>query len=222
MHKLLSRPRLRQIGTAPDLLRSGTRTRKIRIAIGKLLMGYVGLPKLFTVFAVSCKQRFGVYVLMNARPPFQTPGFCASLVSIPSAGGAMPKRVLIADDSPSVRKLVLVLFKSNGFSICGEAENGAQAIEKARQTRPDIIVLDYSMPVMDGIRAAKSLKQLMPRVPLLLFTVHDSWVLEKEALAAGVAAIVSKEKASDLIIKARTLLSARNRLKRMFSLRIWW
>jgi two-component system chemotaxis response regulator CheY len=129
----------------------------------------------------------------------------------------MPKRVLIVDDSPLVRKMVLFLFASNGFSICGEAENGAQAIEKARETRPDIIVLDYSMPVMDGIRAAKSLKQLMPRVPLLLFTVHDSWVLQKEALAAGASAIVSKEKASDLILKARTLLSARNRLKRMFT-----
>jgi CheY-like chemotaxis protein len=77
----------------------------------------------------------------------------------------MPKRVLIVDDSPSLRKMVFLLFTSNGFSICGEAENGAQAIEKARQTRPDIIVLDYSMPVMDGIRAAQSLKQLMPRVP---------------------------------------------------------
>jgi two-component system chemotaxis response regulator CheY len=120
----------------------------------------------------------------------------------------MSKRVLIVDDSPSVRKMVFVLFTSHGFSICGEAENGAEAIEKAKQTRPDIIVLDNSMPVMDGIRAAKALKQLMPRVRLLLFTVHDSCILEKEALAAGVAAIVPKEKASDLITKARTLLSA--------------
>jgi CheY-like chemotaxis protein len=79
--------------------------------------------------------------------------------------------------------------------------------------------MDYSRPVMDGIRAAKSLKQLMLRVPLFLFTVRDSGVLEREALAAGMAAIVPKEKASDLIIKARTLLSARNRLKRMFALR---
>jgi two-component system, chemotaxis family, chemotaxis protein CheY len=119
----------------------------------------------------------------------------------------MPKRVLIVDDSPSIRKMVFILFTSNGFSVCGEAENGAQAIEKARETRPDIIVLDYRMPVMDGIRAAKSLKQLMPRVPLLLFTVHDSGRLEKEALAAGVAAIVSKEYASDLVAIAVKLLN---------------
>jgi two-component system chemotaxis response regulator CheY len=134
----------------------------------------------------------------------------------------MPKRVLIVDDSPSFRKLVFILFTSHGFSICGEAENGAQAIEKARQTRPDIIVLDYSMPVMDGIRAAQSLKQLMPRGPLLLFTVYDSLVLQEEALAAGVSAIVSKEKASDLIIQAQVLLSARNRLKRMFAPHTRW
>ena len=131
----------------------------------------------------------------------------------------MPKRVLIVDDSPSVRKLVFILFTSNGFSIFGEAENDAQAIEKARQMRPDIIVLDYSMPVMDGIRAAKSLKHLMPSVPLLLFTVHDSGVLEKEALAAGVAAIVSKEKASDLITKSPHAPQRRNRLKRSLVLR---
>jgi two-component system, chemotaxis family, chemotaxis protein CheY len=119
----------------------------------------------------------------------------------------MPKRVLIVDDSPSIRKMVFILFTSNGFSVCGEAENGAQAIEKARETRPDIIVLDYRMPVMDGIRAAKSLKQLMPRVPLLLFTVHDSGRLEKEALAAGVTAIVSKEYACDLVAIAVKLLN---------------
>jgi DNA-binding NarL/FixJ family response regulator len=78
------------------------------------------------------------------------------------------------------------------------------------------------MPVMDGIRAAQSLKQLMPRGPLLLFTVYDSLVLQEEALAAGVSAIVSKEKASDLIIQAQVLLSARNRLKRMFALHTRW
>ena len=133
----------------------------------------------------------------------------------------MPKRVLIVDDSPSVGNWFYSAHVQWIFHLRRSRERRS-GYREGNETRPDLIVLDYSMPVMDGIRAAKSLKQLMPRVPLLLFTVHDSSVLEKEALAAGVAAIVSKEKASDLIIKARTLLSARNRLKRMFALRTRW
>ena len=88
-----------------------------------------------------------------------------------------------------------------------------QAIEKAKQTQPGVIVLDFSMPVMDGIRAAKALKQIMPDVPLILFTTHASSALEKEALAAGMAAVVSKQDASGLTAKARELLRA----KRSFS-----
>ena len=120
------------------------------------------------------------------------------------------KRVLIVDDNPMVRKAVCSLFTLDGFSVCGEAGNGAQAIEEARETRPDMIVLDLSMPVMDGIRAAKALRQIMPHVSLILFTAHASSALEKDALAAGIDAIISKQQgASDLVTKAHELLSAR-------------
>jgi DNA-binding NarL/FixJ family response regulator len=122
----------------------------------------------------------------------------------------MLKRVLIADDSPLVRKAVCSLFTFDGFCICGEAGDGAQAIEEARQTQPDIIVLDLSMPVMDGIRAAKALKHIMPDVPLILFTAHTSSALERDAQAAGIASIISKHQdASDLLTKARELLGTK-------------
>jgi two-component system chemotaxis response regulator CheY len=120
----------------------------------------------------------------------------------------MPKRVLIADDSPSVRKVVCGLLTSDGFAVCGEAGDGAQAIEKAKEMGPDMIVLDFAMPVMDGIHAAMALKQIMPYVPLVLFTAHDSSALATEALAAGITAVVSKEDLSDLLSKAHELLSA--------------
>jgi len=120
----------------------------------------------------------------------------------------MPKRVLVVDDNPSVRKVVCRLFALGGFSVCGEAGDGAQAIEKAKEMAPDIIVLDFAMPVMDGIHAAMVLKEIMPQVPLILFTAHASSALEIEALAAGIAAVVSKEDASDLLSKAHELLSA--------------
>jgi two-component system, chemotaxis family, chemotaxis protein CheY len=118
----------------------------------------------------------------------------------------MPKSVLIVDDNPLVRRAVRGLFTFDGFVVCGEAEDGAQAIEKAKQTRPDVIVLDFSMPVMDGLRAAKVLKQIMPHIPLILFTVDASSILEREALAAGIAAVVSKQDASDVVAKAHELM----------------
>jgi Response regulator receiver domain len=134
--------------------------------IGKSLVGYVGLPKLFTVFAVSYRlnlsYRLNFRVLCRKAPPFVRtpwvtfPSRVHQFLPLVLGVHSMTKRVLIVDDSPSLRKMVFILFTSNGYSICGEAENGAQAIERARETRPDIIVLDYSMPVMDGIRAAKS------------------------------------------------------------------
>ena len=119
----------------------------------------------------------------------------------------MPKRILVVDDSPSVRKVVCGLLALRGFSVCGEAGDGAQAIEKAKEMRPDMIVLDFAMPVMDGIHAAKALQQIMPHVPLILFTAHASSSLEVDALVAGIAAVVSKEDTWALVSKAHELLN---------------
>jgi two-component system, chemotaxis family, chemotaxis protein CheY len=118
----------------------------------------------------------------------------------------MPKRVLIVDDDPQVRKLVCGLLTFEGFSVCGQAGDGAQAIEKAKQMEPDMIVLDFAMPVMDGIHAAKTLQRIMPHVPLILFTAHASSALEEDALAAGIGAVVSKDDTSALVSKAHELL----------------
>src|SRR5689334_18238037 len=77
--------------------------------------------------------------------------------------GAMVKAVLIVDDSSYVRQALCEFFRCEGdFEVCGEAENGREAIEKAQHLHPDLIVLDLSMPVMDGLNAARVLKALMP------------------------------------------------------------
>jgi len=131
----------------------------------------------------------------------------------------MPMRVLIVDDSVVIRESLRRLFSSEGFTVCDVAEDGAQAIEKATQTEPDLIVLDFSMPVMNGIQAAKTLKRLMPRVLLILFTAHATSALEEEALAAGISAVVSKQKDPfDLVTKAKALLGAKIRSKRVFQI----
>src|SRR5207244_10776939 len=114
----------------------------------------------------------------------------------------------IVDDNAFIRQALCELFKREAdFEVCGEAENGREAIEKAQQLHPDLIVMDLSMPVMNGIDAARVLQDLMSRVPLLIFSEYSDVFSEKEARCAGVSALVSKsEQLSVLVGKARALL----------------
>ncbi len=129
------------------------------------------------------------------------------LASLPK-GLPMAKAVLVVDDNALIRQALCELFKREAdFEVCGEAENGREAIEKAQQLHPDLIVMDLSMPVMNGIEAARVLKGLMPTVPLIIFSEYSDVFSEKEARSAGVSALVSKsEHASVLVGKARALL----------------
>jgi DNA-binding NarL/FixJ family response regulator len=119
-----------------------------------------------------------------------------------------PKSVLIADDNGSIRQALCGLFKREAdFEVCGEAENGKVAIEKAQELRPDLIVLDLSMPVMNGFEAARVLKRLMPTVPLIMYSAFGDKLAEKQAQLIGISEVVSKtEHAGVLIHKARGLL----------------
>ncbi len=120
----------------------------------------------------------------------------------------MTKSVLLVDDNPMIRKMVYQLFiAESDFEVCGEAENGREAIEKAKQLNPDLIIMDLSMPVMNRIDAARALNQLMPTVPLIIFSEYSDVFSEKEARSAGISALVSKSKhISALVSKARALL----------------
>jgi CheY-like chemotaxis protein len=85
----------------------------------------------------------------------------------------MAKRVLVADDNPLIRKMLCQLFeREDNYDICAKAENGEQAIELALKHRPDLIILDWAMPVLNGLDAARKLKKIMPDVPVILFTQH--------------------------------------------------
>ena len=116
--------------------------------------------------------------------------------------------ILIVDDNPAIRKAVRLSFEGrNGFKVCGEAIDGRDGIEKARQLKPDLIVLDYSMPVMNGLDAAAVLSREMPSVPLILFTMHVGVVTASEARSSGISAVVSKDQGSDgLVNQALALL----------------
>ena len=119
------------------------------------------------------------------------------------------KRVLLVDDNPVVRSLVRQLFELEpDFEISGEAENGRNAVEKAENLKPDLIILDLVMPVMTGLDAAPLLRELLPDTRIILFTVQEGSELERLALAAGIDAVVVKNQAaSELVLQAKTLLS---------------
>ena len=123
----------------------------------------------------------------------------------------MVKSVLIVDDSTLVRQALRRLLASEaGFEAFGEAANGKEAIEKARDLHPDLIVIDLSMPVMNGLQAARLLRKLMPGVPIIMYSAYSDALAEEEARRAGVSAVISKSaNISVLIAKARSLCAGK-------------
>lgn len=98
---------------------------------------------------------------------------------------------MIVDDHAVIRRMVRLIFEAEDLEIL-DAVNGADGVQKAQEANPGLIILDLSMPVMSGLDAARKLKVLMTRVPLLMFTNHAGGILEKEARSAGIAAVISK------------------------------
>lgn len=120
----------------------------------------------------------------------------------------MSKNILIADDNPHfLRTLGRVLGMQPGLNVCGLAVDGVDAIEKARHAHPDLVVLDLSMPALNGIEATQTLKQTMPDVPVIIFTVHKTRFVNAQAAAAGASAIISKgDNLNELVRAIRVLL----------------
>jgi DNA-binding NarL/FixJ family response regulator len=120
----------------------------------------------------------------------------------------MTHTVLIVDDNLHIRRGLRELFqREEDFAVCGDAENGREGVEKAQELHPDLILLDLSMPVMNGLDATRVLKRVMPEVPVIIYSSFDDPVTENEALRAGVSAFVSKsERMSVLLGKARHLV----------------
>jgi YesN/AraC family two-component response regulator len=116
-------------------------------------------------------------------------------------------KILIVDDNAIIRQALCNVFTAEAdFDICGQAKNGREAIEKAQELQPDLVVMDLSMPVMNGIEAARVLKRMMPRMPLTIFSEYSDVFSEREAQFAGVSALVHKSKHSMLVGKARALV----------------
>lgn len=122
-----------------------------------------------------------------------------------------PRSVLIVDDNPLIRKAICEAFTRTGdFEVCGEAGNGQDAIDRAELLRPSVVIMDVSMPVVNGMDATRILRKLFPEIPVIIYSLYETISLENEAKKAGAAAIVSKTDAvGTLIGKARELLPPR-------------
>ncbi len=120
----------------------------------------------------------------------------------------MPTRILIADDDPTIRLLLRrLLEKQPDWQVCGDASNGAEAIEKVEQLEPDVVVMDLGMPVMTGLQAAPEIAKAHPRLPMLLISVQEvSNQLAWEARNAGYRGAVTKSSGTEVLKGIEALL----------------
>lgn len=100
------------------------------------------------------------------------------------------------------------MFEEDGWSVCGEASNGQEAIDKALEFRPDIVILDLSMPLMNGLTAGRILKRIMPEIHLILFSSFDHLLSTEDLRCAGFSASIPKGDAGKLVNTAQTLFKA--------------
>src|SRR5579863_4127853 len=114
----------------------------------------------------------------------------------------MAKNILIADDNQLVRKLLRIMLERDAGWVVTEAIDGPGAIAKARERRPDVVILDFAMPVMDGLHAAREILRICPSVPIVLFTLYDSPENTLAAAAAGVSRVLPKTAAGLPLLRA--------------------
>ena len=118
-------------------------------------------------------------------------------------------RILIADDHPFVRNGVRnILGAHAGYEVCGEAENGAVAVQKVQELNPDVLVLDITMPVMNGIDAARQILEQRPDLPIVILSMHESGTQLEAARKLGIKGYVSKSRAVQDLIRAIDAVSA--------------
>jgi DNA-binding NarL/FixJ family response regulator len=112
-------------------------------------------------------------------------------------------QVLLVDDNPVARRVVRqVLEKESQLRICGEADDGREALDKAKLLQPDIVILDLSMPRMGGLEAAPQIRNLPPDACLILFTLYGNEEIEGVAKQADIDAVISKADRGDKLVEA--------------------
>lgn len=114
----------------------------------------------------------------------------------------MSKCVFIVDDNPLVRRLVRTCVEARLDHVdCHEAVNGLDAVQRAKDIGPDVIVLDLCMPMLNGLDAAAFMHHMLPKVPIILYTLHKEIVPEKQVQSFGIRAVVSKMDQIDVLME---------------------
>ena len=111
-------------------------------------------------------------------------------------------RILIVDDHEALRAGVRSVLESRGLEVCGEAADGQEALAKALQLRPDLVILDITMPVLDGFSAAREIHKRLPGVGILLLSMHESASMVNVAKSSGARGYVAKSEGIARILKA--------------------
>jgi CheY-like chemotaxis protein len=118
-------------------------------------------------------------------------------------------RILIADDNEEVRdRLSKLLTSHDGWEVCAAVGNGRDAVEKAIELKPGLIILDLAMPEMDGLSTAREIGKVLPSVPIVLFTLHKFGTIDLEAKKAGVRHVVAKPDVAALVRTAEEIVKS--------------
>ena len=116
-------------------------------------------------------------------------------------------RILLVDDNPSVwHYLRAILEQQTSWQVCGEARNGAEALHKALESPPDLILLDYQMPDLNGVDVAKQICEHFPKIPILMVTLHLSKQLSDAARLAGIRGACAKQDIVSVVEAVEVLL----------------
>jgi DNA-binding NarL/FixJ family response regulator len=114
-----------------------------------------------------------------------------------------PLRILIADDHDVMRQGTrTVVEREAGWEVCGTASNGREAVSKATELKPDIVIIDMTMPELNGLDAAIQIKRRLPGAEILMFTAHESDDLIRDAFQAGVKSFILKSEAHHFLVEA--------------------
>jgi DNA-binding NarL/FixJ family response regulator len=121
----------------------------------------------------------------------------------------MRTRFLIVDDSELVRRSLRTVLQANPeWEICGEAADGSSAVEMFRELHPNVVILDFQMPGINGIETARRMAEIAPAIPIVLFTQHAGADLERHALEVGIRSVVSKTNAFPMVGMIEALLGS--------------
>lgn len=114
----------------------------------------------------------------------------------------MAKSILICDDAAFMRMMIKDILVKNGYTIAGEAENGVKAVEKYSETQPDLVLMDITMPEMDGIAALKGIKQIDPNAHVIMCSAMGQQAMVIESIQAGAKDFIVKPFQADRVLEA--------------------